>query len=234
MAKTKNLKVESAITDSDTEQEIHPDNKEIASRPFLHPFLAQDTSKVTPQRKYPSDMYKAEESEWARFKANTDFSIPVAVTITKVVRVRTMNNEEQALGEYVYYTANIQGFQKAYVEGKLQTFPPDAAKVTEVHFGKYTRINLQPVFENGVKKGYADKGEYTFYTNKFTKDSIETIINNSTQEEGVRIEYTLIDTGVTYGGFTKEELQGCKLNRLIFRNTNKLNGTEITEEDKLK
>ena len=234
MAKPKNLKVESAITESDTKQEIHADNSDIASGQFLHPFLAQDTSKITPARKYPSDMYKAEESEFTKFKRNTDFSIPVAVTITKIIRITTMNNEEQALGEYVYYTANIQGFQKTYVEGKLETYPHPDALVTDVHFGMYQRITLQPIFENGVKKGYADKGEYRYYTTKFTKESIDKILNNTTQEEGVRVEYTLIDTGITYGGFTKEELEGCKLNRLVFRNTNKLNGTEILEEDKLK
>ena len=233
MAK-KNVTASSAVTETKQDQEIHPDNEEIANRQYLHPFLAEDTGKVVPPRNYPSPFMKAEEEEFKTFKNNTDFSIPVEVTITKVVRIRTMSNEDQSLGEYVYYTANLQGFQKAYVEGKLETFPKPEARVTDVHFGMFERIVLQPVFQNGVKAGYEDKGQYRYYTEKFDKDSIENILKKHISKDGVRTEFILIDTGVTYGGFTKEELEGCKLNRLVFRNTNKLNGTEISAEDKLK
>lgn len=234
MAKKKNISASSAVTETKTEQEIHPDNEDIANRQYLHPFLAQDTAQIIPRRNYPTPFMKAEEEEYKTFKANTDFSIPVEVTITKVVRIRTMNNEEQELGEYVYYTANLQGFQKIYVEGKLETFPKPEARVTDVHFGMFERYTLQPVFQNGVKAGYEEKGQYRYYTEKFTKDGIDKILENHTPRDGVRTEYILLDTGVTYGGFTKEELSKCKLNRLVYRNTNKLNGTDITDQDLMK
>lgn len=243
--KTKNLTVASAVNKEGFKvkdqvpegagvEKIHEDNKDIAARQYLFPLLAKDTQKVRPSRNYPDTIHAAPESEWKRFRANTDFSIPVRKTVTKVIRIRTMSNKEQELGEYIYYLANLQGFMKTYVEGELKVFPNPEARVTDVPFGMQPRITLQPIFKNGVIDGYEDKGQYNYYTQKFEKSSIEEILEDNTQEEGGRLEYILIDTGVTFGGFTKEELGTCKLNRLVYRNSNKLNGTEIKDEDKLK
>jgi len=234
-AQTKNISVEPAVKEKKNSQDnIHEDNKEIAARQYLFPLLAKDTQKVIPKRNYPDTIHAAVESEYKRFRANTDFSIPVKKTITKIIRIRTMSNKEQELGEYIYYLANLQGFMKTYVEGELKVFPNPEARVTDVPFGMEERITLQPVFKAGLIDGYEDKGSYRYYTEKFEKSSIDDILGDHTPEEGGRLEYILIDTGVSFGGFTKEELGGCKLNRLVYRNSNKLNGTEIKDEDKIK
>jgi hypothetical protein len=218
------------VTTEEKPKEFDPANEDLVNRQFLFPKLAEGVQKLN--RKYPDDPHKAVESEWTNFKAKTDFSIPVKRTVLQIIRIRTMSNPEQALGEYVYYTAKLTGFQKQYIGGKIETFP--SCEMADAPFGMDVTKVLQPSFKNGELAGYEDKGQFRFYDKKFTPDAIDTILENSSPEEGIATKYTVIDTSSVYGGFTKEELQTCKLNRLIYRNSNKLNGTTIAEEDKIK
>lgn len=219
-----------SVTTVEESKDIASENKDIVSRRFIFPLLAEGINKLG--RNYPDDQHKAQESEWTEFKNKTDFSIPVKRTVTKIVRIRTMQNKEQALGEYIYYYANLQGSQKHYAEGKLESYP--SSEASDVPFGMDIKKNLQPSYKNGQLAGYEDKGDSPFYSEKFTPEGIDTIVENSTPHEDRGIEYSVVDTGSNYGNFTKEEIQQCKLNRLIFRNSNRLNGTEIKDEDKIK
>lgn len=218
------------VTTEEQPKDIDPSNEDIANRQYLFPLLAEGVTKLG--RKYPDERRRAMESEWQTFRSKTDFSIPVTRTILNIVRIRTISNPDQALGEYVYYTARLQGYQKQFVEGKVTQVP--SSEMADCPFGLDVTKILQPSFKNGELAGYEDKGEFRYYNVKFTPGEIDTILEKHTPMEGYSTKYTVLDTGSDYGGFTKEELQTCKLNRLTFRNSNKLNGTEIKEEDKIK
>lgn len=220
------------VTTEEQPSNIDPSNEDIAQRAYVFPLLSKGITQLG--RKYPDDPRKSVEAEWQQFKAKSDLSIPVQRTITNIYRIRTLSNEEQTLGEYVYCNMNLVGFQKSYSqsEGKTITYP--VAEAVDIPFGMDIQKANVPNFKNGQEDGFKEGEEKRFYTTKFTPDVIDEMLKGHTQLEGVPMHFTIIDTGSNYGGYTQEEIQTCKFNRLIYRNQNKLNGTEISAEDKIK
>lgn len=208
---------------------IHEKNKEIWNREFIFPMLAEDMKKC--KKEYGKEGF---EKHFKLFKKQSDASIPIKKVVTSIVRIRTLANKEQSLGEYIFYLANLYGYQKHFnpENGEITEF--QSVKLLNVPFGYDKKLNMIPNYVNNVWKGYKSTGEYNFFTEKFVPNqSIDKILENSDMMEGINVHYSFKDMGKDYGGYTKEELSTLRSDRLRSRNEKKEMGSDIKPEDKM-
>ena len=208
---------------------VHDKNKEIWERNYVYPMLAEDMKKI--KKEYGKEGF---EKLFHRFKKMSDASIPVKKVITAIVRIRTLANKEQSLGEYIFYLANLYGYQKHFnpENGEITEF--QSVKLLNVPFGYDKKLNMMPNYVNNIFKGYKSTGEYNFFTNKFVpNESIDKILENSDMMEGINVRYSFKDMGKDYGGYTREELSTLRSDRLRSRNEKKEMGSDIRPEDSM-
>lgn len=208
---------------------IHEKNREIWERKFVFPMLAEDMKKV--KKEYGKEGF---EKLFNRFKKMSDASIPYKKVVTSIVRIRTLANKEQSLGEYVFYLANLYGYQKHFnpENGEITEF--ESVHLLNMPFGYDKKLNLMPNYVNNVFKGYKSTSEYNFFLDKFIpNESIDKILENSDMMEGINVRYSFKDMGKDYGGYTREELSTLRSDRLRSRNEKKEMGSDIRPEDKM-
>jgi hypothetical protein len=215
------------VTETKKPIDLHEKNAEFYNREYIFPLLAKDHLKM--KREYGKEGF---EKLFKRFKKMADPSIPYRKVVTSIVRIRTLANKEQSLGEYIYYLANITGFQKHFDPETSEITHFESARLLNVPFGVDKMVNMQPDYSGGKFKGYKPISEYHFFTTKFVPNtSIDTIIENSDMQEGISIQYGYKDMGKSYGGYTKEELSTLRSDRLKARNEKKEMGSDIKPED---
>lgn len=220
-----NVKVEEKTT---KEIEIHPDNEQLYHRSYVFPLLAQDMKKC--KKEYGLEGI---EKLFKRFKKMSDPSIRYKRVVTAIVRIRTLANSKQSLGEYVFYLCNLYGYQKHFDPETSQINHFESARMLDMPFGLDKKVNMMPNYEGGSFKGYKYQSEYNFYTEEFIPAvTIENIKSTNDMMENVNVHYSFKDMGKDYGGYTQEELSTLRADKLVSRNTKKEMGSEIKDDDK--
>jgi hypothetical protein len=218
------------------EIKVHTKNLDIFNREFVFPMLKQDKIKCKKQYDHENNGF---EKLFKRFKQTSDPSIPYKKVVTSIIRIRTLNNPDQELGEYVYYFANLYGFQKHFNPETTEITEFQSARLLNLPFLIDKKLNMQPDYQNNQYKGMKELSEYPFYTQKFIpsvngkKGTIDEILEGSDQMENVNVRYSFKDMGKDYGGYTREEISTLRADRLVSRNTKKEMGSVINPEDQM-
>lgn len=207
---------------------VCPENQAIWDRQYIFPLLAIDKAKC--KKEYGKEGF---EKLFQRFKKMSDPSIPYKKVVTSVVRIRTLSNPDQKLGEYVYYLANLYGYQKHFNPETSEISQFESVHILNVPFFVDKKLNMSPDYQNGVFKGMKEGTEYSYFTLKFNRDVIDTIVDNSDMREGIYVRYSFKDMGKDYGGYTKDEISTLRADKLVSRNVKKEMGSDIRPEDQI-
>jgi hypothetical protein len=210
--------------------EIHEKNKEIWDRKFIFPMLAADYAKM--KKDYGNEGF---EKLFTRFKKLSDPSIPIQKIVTSIVRIRTLSNRDQSLGEYIFYTATLYGYQKHFDPETSEISHFQSARLLDVPFGYDMKSNMRPDYTGGKYKGMKWISDYKFFTKPFVPTkSIDEILEGSDFVEGINVTYHFEDMGKVYGHYTKEEIDTLRSDRLKARNEKKEMGSDIKPEERMK
>jgi hypothetical protein len=210
--------------------EIHEKNKEIWDRKYIFPMLAADYAKM--KKDYGNEGF---EKLFTRFKKLSDPSIPIKKIVTSIVRIRTLSNRDQSLGEYIFYTATLYGFQKHFDPDTSEITHFQSARLLDVPFGYDMRSNMTPDHSGGKFRGWKWVSDYKFFTKPFVPTkSIDEIFENSDFVDGINVSFHFEDMGKVYGHYTREELDTLRSDRLKARNEKKEMGSDIKPEERMK